>query len=499
MAMAELIAARGISKAFPGVRALDQVDFVLRPGEVHALVGENGAGKSTLIKILMGVYRRDAGTLSIKGRDIHDFSPQAAQACGMAAVYQDISLARSLTVGENFFLGHMPTTGWGTVDWAKAYEQCGGLLGELGLDDIDPRATLSSLSVAKQEMVAIAKPVFENADILVFDEPTALLASEETEILFSIIRRLRDEGKGIIYISHRMEEIFAICDSVTVLKDGGHVRTMPVSDTNPDELVRLMVGRSMEDMYTIRRSPPGEVALKVEGLTREPRFHDIGFDVHHGEIFGLFGLVGSGRTEIMRAIFGADPVERGEIRLDGRPVRFTHPSQAIAAGIGFMSEDRKNQSIALPLSVRTNINLANYPAISPFGVVNRTAEREAARTYIDRLAIKTPSDAVAIRNLSGGNQQKVVLGKNLASKSRILVCDEPTIGVDVGAKSEIYKIFEKLTEEGVAILLVSSYLPEIMGLADRILVIYEGRQMGIVERSAFDEERLVRLASGLQA
>jgi ribose transport system ATP-binding protein len=498
MVMAELIAASGISKAFPGVRALDQVDFVLRPGEVHALVGENGAGKSTLIKILMGVYRRDSGSLAVKGREVREFSPEAAQGCGMAAVYQDISLARSLTVGENFYLGHMPKTTFGTIDWNQAYARCGALLAELGLD-IDPRAPLSSLSVAEQEMVAIAKPVFENADILVFDEPTALLAAEETEILFSIIRKLRGEGKGIIYISHRMEEIFTICDSVTVLKDGRHVRTMPVSETNPDDLVRLMVGRSMEDMYTIKRARHGAVAIEVDGLSREPRFRDISFDVHHGEIFGLFGLVGSGRTEIMRAIFGADPIGRGEIRLEGKPVRFSHPSQAIAAGIGFMSEDRKNQSIALPLSVRTNINLANYPSISPFGVVDRTAEREASRTYIDRLAIKTPSDTVAIRNLSGGNQQKAVLGKNLASNSRILVCDEPTIGVDVGAKSEIYKIFERLTDDGVAILMVSSYLPEIMGLADRILVIYEGRAMGIVSRSEFDEEKLVRLASGLSA
>ena len=497
--MAELIAASGISKAFPGVRALDQVDFVLRPGEVHALVGENGAGKSTLIKILMGVYRRDSGSLTVKDREIREFSPQAAQDCGMAAVYQDISLARSLTVGENFYLGHMPRKALGTIDWSEAYQKCGALLAELGLHDIDPRAPLSSLSVAKQEMIAIAKPVFENADILVFDEPTALLANEETEILFSIIRKLRSEGKGIIYISHRMEEIFTICDTVTVLKDGRHVRTMPVSDTDPDDLVRLMVGRSMEDMYTIKRAKHGKVALEVDGLSREPRFRDISFDVHHGEIFGLFGLVGSGRTEIMRSIFGADPVDRGAIRLDGKSVRFSHPSQAIAAGIGFMSEDRKNQSIALPLSVRTNINLANYPAISPFGVVNRAAEQEASRTYIKRLAIKTPSDAVAIRNLSGGNQQKAVLGKNLASNSRILVCDEPTIGVDVGAKSEIYKIFEQLTEDGVAILMVSSYLPEIMGLADRILVVYEGRPMGIVSRSEFDEEKLVRLASGLNA
>ncbi|MDR3497160.1 MAG: sugar ABC transporter ATP-binding protein [Ancalomicrobiaceae bacterium] len=496
--MAELIAAHGISKVFPGVRALDAVDFVLQPGEVHALVGENGAGKSTLIKILMGVYRRDEGTLQIKGRDIREFSPQAAQAAGMAAVYQDISLARSLSVVENFHLGRMPTTRWGTVDWTGANRRCGELLKDLGLD-IDPRAPLKSLPVAKQEMIAIAKPVYEGANILVFDEPTALLTNEETEMLFAIIRRLKSEGKGIIYISHRMEEIFAVCDSVTVLKDGRHVKTLGVAETNADELVRLMVGRSMADMYTIKRATPGATALKVEGLTREPRFRNINFDVRHGEIFGLFGLIGSGRTETMRAIFGADPIDSGKLYLDGKATRFGHPSDAIAAGIGFMSEDRKNQSIALPLSVRTNINLANYPAISRFGVVDQAAEREAARSCIERLQIKTPSDEVRIRNLSGGNQQKVVVGKNLTTKARILVCDEPTIGVDVGAKGEIYKIFEALTRDGVAILMVSSYLPEIMGLADRILVLYEGNQMGIVNRDEFDEERLIRLASGLQA
>jgi ribose transport system ATP-binding protein len=496
--MAELLAAHGVSKAFPGVRALDNVDFVLQPGEVHALVGENGAGKSTLIKILMGVYRRDSGSLEIKGRSIQDFNPQAAQAAGLAAVYQDISLARNLTVGENFHLGRMPRNRWGVVDWKRANARCAELLRSLGLD-IDPRAPLKSLSVAKQEMVAIAKPVFEDADIFVFDEPTALLTDEETEILFSIIRRLKSEGKGVIYISHRMEEIFAICDSVTVLKDGRHVETLRVAETDADALMRLMVGRSMADMYTINRTKPGKPALEVRALTREPRFRDIDFEVRHGEIFGLFGLIGSGRTEILRAIYGADPFQRGRVDIDGKPTAFRNPGDAIDAGVGFMSEDRKNQSLAQPLSVRTNINLAHYRTISRFGVVDRSAERAAAQSCIQRLQIKTPSDQVTIRNLSGGNQQKVVLGKNLTCQSKILICDEPTIGVDVGAKSEIYKIFESLLADGIAILLVSSYLPEIMGLADRILVLYEGRQMGIVERKDFDEERLIRLASGLEA
>ena len=496
--MTDLIVAQGISKVFASVQALEDVDFVLRPGEVHALVGENGAGKSTLIKILMGVYRRDAGTLRIKGREVHQLNPQEARAAGLAAVYQDISLARTLTVGENFFLGNMPRKKWGTIDWNRAHRECGALLKDVGLD-IDPRSRLNSLSIAMQEMVAIAKPVYENADILVFDEPTALLTNEETDMLFSIIRRLRDEGKGIIYISHRMEEIFSVCDRVTVLKDGRRVDTLTVADTNTDELMRMMVGRSMVDMYTIKHSEPGKSALRVEDLSHEPHFRNVSLDVRHGEIFGLFGLIGSGRTEVVRAIFGADPVDGGQVLMDGQKTTFKHPRDAIAAGIGFVSEDRKNQSIALPLTVRTNVNLANYPAISRFGVIDTAAERRAAATAIAQLQIRTPSDQAVIGNLSGGNQQKVALAKNLTFKSKILVCDEPTIGVDVGAKSEIYKIFEALTAQGVAILLVSSYLPEIMGLADRILVLYEGSPMGIVPRAEFSEEKLVRLASGLAA
>ena len=496
--MSALITTHGISKGFPGVKALDNVSFELRPGEVHALVGENGAGKSTLIKILMGVYQRDSGSYEIKGQSISAFSPLAAKSAGLAAVYQDISLAPNLSVGENFFLGNVPKKGFGFLDWRLVYRECGDMLESLGLD-IDPRILLKDLSVANQEMVAIAKPVFENADILIFDEPTALLANEEVEILFSIIRKLKAEGKGVIYISHRMEEIFTICDRVTVLKDGALVDTLETRDTNTDELMRLMVGRSMENMYVTNHPEPGPSALRVEGLSHEPAFKDISFDVRRGEIFGLFGLVGSGRTEILRAVFGADPVDSGDIYLHGEAVKFKHPKDAISAGIGYMSEDRKDESIALPLSVRTNVNLANYPFISRLGIIDVAAEKAATKECINVLRVKTPSDTVAIRNLSGGNQQKVVLGKSLTTKASVLICDEPTIGVDVGAKSEIYKIFEKLTAEGVTVLLVSSYLPEIMGLSDRILVLHNGEQMDIVSRRDFDEEKLIRLASGMPA
>ena len=494
--MSDLITARGLTKTFPGVRALDGVDFALRPGEVHALVGENGSGKSTLIKILMGAYRLDAGEIEIKGHPVHDLTPERARALGLAAVYQDVTLARQLSVGENFFLGAMPRTRWGAIAWSEARQRAAAVLHDLGLD-IDPRSRLQDLPVAKQEMVAIAKAVFENSDIIVFDEPTALLTDDETQLLFSIIRRLRDAGKGIIYITHRLEEVFGVCDRVSVLKDGKLVRTMKAGEVDQDGLMRLMVGRSMADMYMIRRLPPGEPVLAVHNLSREPRFRNVSFDVRKGEIFGLFGLVGSGRTEVLRTIYGADRATSGTVAVNGAAAHFSHPRDAIQSRIGFLAEDRKNQSVALQLSVRVNANLNSYPAISHFGVLDIAAERRNAATCIDQLKVKTPSDLQVMRNLSGGNQQKVVLGRNLISHSQILLCDEPTIGVDVGAKSEIYKIFETLTAEGITILLVSSYLPEVMGLADRILVLYEGNPMGILDRSEYNEEKLVRLASGI--
>jgi ribose transport system ATP-binding protein len=493
-----LIDAQGLTKAFPGVVALNRVDFALQAGEVHALVGENGSGKSTLIKILMGVYRRDDGTITMRGKKIDELTPLRARALGLAAVYQDVTLARQLSVGENFFLGAMPRRRWGGIDWRGANAQASAVLRDLGLN-IDPRSRLQDLPVAAQEMVAIAKAVFENSEIIVFDEPTALLTDDETQLLFSIIRRLRDQGKGIIYITHRLEEVFSVCDRITVLKDGMRVRTLGVAEVDQDQLVRLMVGRSMADMYTIARHEPGPPVLQVEELTREPRFRNISFEVRKGEIFGLFGLVGSGRTDVLRAIYGADRPDRGRVLAEGVPAMFAAPREAIERGIGFMAEDRKSQSLALPLSVRINCNLTSYPAISHFGVVDVSAERRNATDCITQLRIRTPSDRQLIRNLSGGNQQKVVLGRSLVSHAQILLCDEPTIGVDVGAKSEIYKIFEKLTAEGMTIVLVSSYLPELMGLADRVLVLYEGNAMGIVERKDFDEEKLVRMASGVTA
>jgi ribose transport system ATP-binding protein len=494
--VSDLITARSLTKTFPGVRALHEVDFSLRPGEVHALVGENGSGKSTLIKILTGAYRRDAGEIEIKGQPVHDLTPERARALGLTAVYQDVTLARQLSVGENFFLGAMPVNRWGAVAWGEANRRTRAVLHDLGLD-IDPRSRLQDLPVAKQEMVAIAKAVFENSDIIVFDEPTALLTDDETQLLFSIIRRLREAGKGIIYITHRLEEVFVVCDRVSVLKDGALVRTMNASEVDQDGLMRLMVGRSMADMYMIRRLPPGEPVLAARNLSREPRFRNVSFDVRKGEIFGLFGLLGSGRTDVLRTIYGADRATAGSVTVNGAEVRFFHPRDAIESRIGFLPEDRKNQSIALQLTVRVNANLMSYPAITRFGVLNVAAERRNAATCIDQLRVKTPSDLQVIRNLSGGNQQKVVLGRNLISQSQILLCDEPTIGVDVGAKSEIYKIFETLTAEGITIVLVSSYLPEVMGLADRILVLYEGDPMGIVDRADFNEEKLVRLASGI--
>jgi len=496
--VSDLITARSLTKTFPGVRALHEVDFSLKAGEVHALVGENGSGKSTLIKILTGAYRRDSGEIEIKGQPVHDLTPERARTLGLAAVYQDVTLSRQLSVGENFFLGAMPRNRWGAVAWSEANRRARAVLHNLGLD-IDPRSRLQDLPVAKQEMVAIAKAVFENSDIIIFDEPTALLTDDETQLLFSIIRRLREAGKGIIYITHRLEEVFKVCDRVSVLKDGELVRTMQAGEVDQDGLMRLMVGRSMADMYMIRRLPPGEPVLAVRNLSREPRFRNVSFEVRKGEIFGLFGLVGSGRTDVLRTIYGADRATAGAVLVNGAQVRFFHPRDAIESRIGLLPEDRKNQSIALQLTVRVNANLTSYPDITHFGVLNVAAERSNAAACIDQLRVKTPSDLQVIRNLSGGNQQKVVLGRNLISKSQILLCDEPTIGVDVGAKSEIYKIFETLTAEGITVVLVSSYLPEVMGLADRILVLYEGDPMGIVDRADFNEEKLVRLASGISS
>jgi ribose transport system ATP-binding protein len=492
----DVISMKNISKSFPGVKALSDVSFTVKRGEIHALVGENGAGKSTLIKILMGAYEKDTGEIYVNGEKVDIKNPFIAKKLGLSAVYQDITLARHLSVGENFFLGKLPLKNKIIVDWKRINSIAYETLKKLNID-IDPTIKLKNLSIAKQEMVSVAKAVHDKANLIIFDEPTALLANEDTEELFKIIKRLKAEGIGIIYISHRLEEIFKICDIVTVLKDGMFVNTMRVSQTNQDELISMMVGRSMTDMYSINHLEPQETVMEVKNITKNKVFSDISFDLHRGEILGMFGLVGSGRSDIVRSIFGAERFDSGEVFVNRKKQFIKKPSDAIKLGIGLLPEDRKNQGLAQPLSVRINTNLASYKDISTWSVISSKKELSRALKYCKELNIKTPSVEQKVRNLSGGNQQKVVISKWLCRNSNIFIFDEPTVGIDVGAKGEIYKLFEKLLAEGAAIIIISSYLPEVLGLADRIIVISEGKLTGIVDKHEANEERILRLASGI--
>jgi ribose transport system ATP-binding protein len=493
----EIVRMVDISKSFPGVKALDNVSLAVHAGEVHALVGENGAGKSTLIKILMGAYSHDSGEIYVGGKLVDIKSPEHAKQLGLGAVYQDVNLARHLSVGENFFLGKLPTKA-GMVDWRSVNTQTKTICEELGVR-VNPKMLIRDLTVAQQEMITIAKVVHGNAQLIVFDEPTALLANEETQELFDLITKLKQSGVGIIYISHRMEEIFATCDTVTVLKDGKFVKCMPVADTNPNELVTLMVGRTMEDMYDIKRTEPGETVLEVKGLTKKGVFEDITFDLQRGEILGFFGLVGSGRTDVVRCLFGADKFDGGQILLNNTKFVPASPAAAIKKGIGLLPEDRKQQGLALALPVMQNINMGAYKPISRLGFISLQKEKGVADRYVKSLAIRTPTIYQRVRNLSGGNQQKVVVGRWLNRGSKIFIFDEPTVGVDVGAKGEIYKLFEELVAQGNSIIIVSSYLPEVMGLADRIVVLREGRQMSIVPRAQFNDELLLMYATALKS
>lgn len=492
-----IVAMKGIVKDFPGVRALSNVDLEIYPGEVHALIGENGAGKSTIIKILMGIYSKTAGEIYVEGELKEARSPIQAQSFGFGAVYQDVNLAQHLSVAENFFMGQLPTTKLGTVDYRKMNQATQEILESINVY-VDPKAIIRTLSVAQQELVAIGKTIFQNAKLVIFDEPTALLTNDETEQLFKIIKQLKNDGVGILYVSHRLEEIFSICDRVTVLKDGALAGTVLINETTEDQLIAMMVGRNVEHMYQIQHQVPGETILKVNNISRGKTFSNINFEIKKGEIFGMFGLVGSGRTEIVRSIFGADAKDSGTVTFYGQKADYVRPYQGIRAGIALLPENRRSQGLALGLSVSDNINMVALDKISKFGVVDNQESARVAKTYCDRLRIKTPSVHQRVKNLSGGNQQKVVISKWLEQDSDLFIFDEPTVGVDVGAKLEIYRIFETLLKEGKTIIMISSYLPEIMGLADRILIMYEGKQTGILDREDFQEERILRLASGLK-
>jgi ribose transport system ATP-binding protein len=486
----------GISKSFPGVDALSDVDFSVRSGEVHGLVGENGAGKSTLIKILMGVYAMDRGAILLDGVPANIHSPIDARALGLNAVFQDVVIAPGLTVGENFFIGRLPTFPGGFIDWQRVYRESEVTLRELGIE-VDPRRRIAELPSGEQAMVTIAKIVREKARLVIFDEPTARLTTEEKARLFELIGTLKKQNMGIIYISHHLEEIFEICDTVTVLRDGRVAGRLATADVNEDALISLMVGRSIEQLYDIHRGAPGEVLLEVTGLTREPYFRDVSFTLRRGEVLGLFGLVGARRTEMLRAVFGVDRCTSGEIRVLGKRVVFHGPYGAMEAGLAFVPEERKLQGLAMPLSVKTNLNIASYGAISSLGFVDIRKETERARQQVDSLAIRTPSLDQVVDNLSGGNQQKVAIGKWLCRDADILILDEPTTGVDVGAKVEIYHLIETLLARGKAVIVCSSYLPEVIGLSDRIIVMAEGETTGEVVARDATEEGLLRLASKL--
>ncbi|CCW34923.1 ABC-type sugar transport system, ATPase component [Chthonomonas calidirosea] len=491
-----LLEMRHISKQYPGVKALDDVSFSLEHGEVHALLGENGAGKSTLIKILSGVTMADRGEIYIEGKPVVIDNPQKAMDLGISTIYQEFNLVPYLSAAENIFLGREPQGMLpGFVDFKTLYREAQQLMDRIRAR-FDVRTPVNQLSVAQQQMVEIAKALGRKTKILVMDEPTATLTEHEIEALFDLIRQLRSEGISVIYVSHRLEEIFEICDRATVLRDGHYVATKKVAELTRDEIIRLMVGRELKEAIPKVVVPIGPPVLRVSHLNRKGVLHDISFEVHRGEIVGLAGLVGAGRTETARAIFGADPIDSGTIEVDGKPVRIRSPRDAIRAGIGLVTEDRKQQGLVLGMAVRSNNTLSNLQALSAAGFIRLGKERSVAEKYRQELSIKTPTIEQTVKNLSGGNQQKVVLAKWLFAGAKVLILDEPTRGIDVRAKSEIYELMNELASQGVGILMISSELPEILGMSDRILVMHEGRIVGELRREEATQEKIMHLATG---
>ncbi len=491
-----LLKMEGVSKSFPGVTALSRVDFDLLHGEVHVLIGENGAGKSTLIKLLSGVYACDEGRIFLDGRQVAISSVRAAQELGVATIYQEMNLISELTVAQNILLGREPRKAAGLLlDKRAARRQSAELLASLG-QHIDPDAQVKTLSVPQQQMVEVAKALSMAARIVIFDEPTDTLAEKETAALFRMIRILKTKGMGIIYISHRLEEIREIGDRVTVLRDGHLIGTLPVAETRIEGLIRMMVGREITDQFPRRRHPRGEVALEVKHLFVRGVLHDVSLTVHRGEVVGLSGLVGSGRTSLARVLFGVDKRDAGEIRLFGAPAAIDSPFAASRLGIAFLTEDRKALGLFQTLSVADNIILAAIRQLFPRLWIDAQGARAAAQEYVTRLRIQTPSLSQLVQFLSGGNQQKVVLAKWLATHAKLLILDEPTRGIDVGAKLEIHSLMDELVAQGTPIVMISSEMPEILGMSDRIYVMREGRIVGEFSHHEATQEHLLTCAVG---
>jgi rhamnose transport system ATP-binding protein len=488
-----IFAARRISKSFGGVHALQDVHFEIFPGEVHALLGENGAGKSTLIKIITGVYQPDIGELLLEGQPIHFASTREAQTHGIAAIYQEPSLFPDLDLAENILVGRQPVRRWG-VDWKRMYQEAGALLQRLGLA-LDPRTKARELSVAQQQIVEIARALSINAKVLIMDEPTSSLTLGEVEELFGIVRQLRATGTAIVFISHRLEELFALADRVTTLRDGAYVGTRAMADVTSDDLIRMMVGRTLGELFPKQAVEPGEVVLEVAGLGVEGSFSDISFELRRGEILGMAGLIGAGRTNVARALFGTEPATAGTIKLDGKAVTIASPDEAMALGIGYVPEDRKEHGLILKMPIAENITLPVLSRFATAGWLDARREEAAASAAARKLEVKMTSVSQPAGQLSGGNQQKVVLAKWLDTQPRVLILDEPTRGIDVGTKAAVHHLMSSLAAQGMAILLISSELPEVLGMSDRILVMREGRVTGRFSRAEASQEKLMAAAT----
>lgn len=490
-----ILKVEGITKSFPGTKALSGVKIEVKAGEVHALVGENGAGKSTLMNIISGVFPPDEGNIWFMGRDVLFGSPREAQNAGIGFVHQELALCQHISVAENLYMDNLPIKFMGLVDKKRLYKDT-----ETNLEpfecEINPDDLIKNLNVGEQQVVEIAKSLSLNCKLLILDEPTSSLSEAETQNLFRIIRQLKEEGIGILYISHRMAEIFEVCDKVTVFRDGIYINTFDISETNPRQIVSYMVGRSLDNLYPDKSNNIGSVMLEVKGLTKKDTFNDISFSLRKGEILGITGLIGAGRTEVARAICGIDSIDEGEIYLEGRKVVFKDYGNAIKQGVCYLTEDRKHQGIFYNMNIKDNINAANVDGISNNLIVTQEKENELASDYVNKLNIKIVDLKQKISSLSGGNQQKTMLARWLSVNPRLVFMDEPTRGIDVGAKAEIHNMLRELANEGIGIVLISSELPEIIGMCDRVIVMHEGQVSGELKSEELSERKLILLASG---
>jgi len=491
-ATAPLLEMKGITKQFPGVLALNKVSLSVYPGKVLALVGENGAGKSTLMKILSGVHKRDAGEILLEGKPIEIANPLASRQMGISIIYQELSVLNNMDIAENIFVGREKKKN-GLVDKKRQHQEARELLARVGLT-IDTRTKTGRLSTAQKQMVEVAKALSFNSKLIIMDEPTSSLTDKETAMLMDIIRKLRDEGVAIVFISHRMNEIFEISDEIAVMRDGEMVQHMITSEVSEAQVIAAMVGRDVHDLFVKEEAPIGDVALEVNNLSTKNFLKDISFKVRSGEIVGFAGLVGAGRSEVMRALFAVDPKESGEILVHGRKVEINSTVDALKAGLGFVPEDRKEQGLILKQTIRVNSSLAALKSVAKGWFIDKKRENGLTDEYVAKLKVKTPSNEQKIMNLSGGNQQKVVIAKWMATNPKVLILDEPTRGIDVGAKKEIHALMSELAKQGVAIIMISSELPEVIGMSDRIYVMHDGRIKGEIDRASASQEAIMKMA-----